>query len=68
MATYLLEHFFKYLFMKYIQGTFVVEARILVLVWLSPYFDVASDNYRFALSKFFDYAPHPSVCDSCVYI
>ena len=38
----LLEHFFKYLFVRYIQGTFVVEARILVLVWLSPYFGVAS--------------------------
>ena len=30
--------------MRYIQGTFVVEASILVLVWLSPYFGVTSDK------------------------
>lgn len=53
----LLEHFFKYLFMRYIQGTFAVAAGVLALslaiavvsAWLVA-------NYRFALSNFFEYA------------
>lgn len=53
----LLEHFFKYLFVRYIQGTFAVAAGVLALslaiavvsAWLVA-------NYRFALSNFFEYA------------
>ena len=53
----LLEHFFRYLFMRYIQGTFAVAAGVLALslviavvsAWLVA-------NYRFALSNFFEYA------------
>ena len=53
----LLEHFFKYLFVRYLQGTFFVAAGVLTLslviavvsAWLVA-------NYRFALSNFFEYA------------